>query len=31
VTYDEESGASRVEQEVPSRLNDEEVLEMGAA
>ena len=32
VTYDEQSGASRVEQETPSRLSDdEEELEMGAA
>ena len=31
VNYDEESGASRVEQEAPSRLPDQEELEMGAA
>lgn len=31
VTYDEGSGASRVEQEAPSQASDDEELEMGAA
>lgn len=31
VTYDEKSGSSRAEQDVPARVNDDEELEMGAA